>query len=177
MQSDLVGLRNAVARDEAAVQKINFGNSIFGTGAFWGNSFFLAGLNGPLQAYQLNTSTAQFTNTSTSSHVPLLSQEKLAPILRERIDRPLFIIDIAVPRDVAPDVNELDGVYLYDIDSLQSIAEQSLATRRAQVRAAEEIIATHVSEFFELIARGLTYQDQGLKHPAVGESSLRTSEL
>ena len=115
--------------------------------------------------------------TSTSSDVPLLSQEKLAPILRERIDRPLFIIDIAVPRDVAPDVNELDGVYLYDIDSLQSIAEQSLATRRAQVRAAEEIIATHVSEFFELIARGLTYQDQGLKHPAVGESSLRTSEL
>src|SRR6267143_107329 len=66
--------------------------------------------------------------TSTSSDVPLLSQEKLAPMLRDRLDRPLFIIDIAVPRDVAPDVNTLDGVYLYDIDSLQSIAEQSLAT-------------------------------------------------
>src|SRR6184192_2128491 len=64
--------------------------------------------------------------TSTSSDVPLLSREKLAPMLRDRIDRPLFIIDIAVPRDVAPDVNSLDGVYLYDIDSLQSIAEQSL---------------------------------------------------
>src|SRR5207249_1097801 len=42
--------------------------------------------------------------TSTSSEAPLLSQEKLAPLLRERIDRPLFIIDIAVPRDVAPEV-------------------------------------------------------------------------
>jgi glutamyl-tRNA reductase len=84
--------------------------------------------------------------TSTSSDVPLLSQEKLAPILRERIDRPLFIIDIAVPRDVAADVNALDGVYLYDIDSLQSIAEQSLAMRRQQMVAAEKIIAGHVAD-------------------------------
>ncbi len=114
--------------------------------------------------------------TSTSSAVPLLSQEKLAPILRERIDRPLFIIDIAVPRDVAPDVNALEGVYLYDIDSLQSIAEQSLATRRAQVAVAEEIISEHVSDFVQLIARGLKGAASP-EHPSVGESSLRTSEL
>src|SRR5438876_5864562 len=88
--------------------------------------------------------------TSTSSDLPLLSREKLAPMLRDRIDRPLFIIDIAVPRDVAPDVNALDGVYLYDIDSLQSIAEQSLATRREQIAAAEQIISEHVAEFGEL---------------------------
>jgi len=114
--------------------------------------------------------------TSTSSNVPLLSQEKLAPILRERIDRPLFIIDIAVPRDVAPDVNALDGVYLYDIDSLQSIAEQSLAMRREQIAAAEEIIAEHVAEFGEAILRGLNPPAQTSEHPAVGESSLRPSE-
>src|SRR5947209_9370109 len=48
--------------------------------------------------------------------------------------RPLFIIDIAVPRDVAPEVNEMDGVYLYDIDSLQSIAAQSLALDRKSTR-------------------------------------------
>jgi glutamyl-tRNA reductase len=114
--------------------------------------------------------------TSTSSEVPLVSQEKLAPILRERIDRPLFIIDIAVPRDVAPDVNALDGVYLYDIDSLQAIAEQSMATRRAQVAAAEEIISEHVREFIALVARGLN-RPPTLEHPAVGESSLRPSEL
>jgi glutamyl-tRNA reductase len=106
--------------------------------------------------------------TSTSSEVPLLWQEKLAPMLRERIDRPLFIIDIAVPRDVAPDVNALDGVYLYDIDSLQSIAEQSLATRRAQVAAAEQIISQHVAEFDEMITRGLNCPVQSSEHPTVG---------
>jgi len=106
--------------------------------------------------------------TSTSSEVPLLWQEKLAPMLRERIDRPLFIIDIAVPRDVAPDVNALDGVYLYDIDSLQSIAEQSLATRRAQVAAAEQIISQHVPELDEMITRGLNCPVQSSEHPTVG---------
>ncbi|HYR24123.1 MAG TPA: glutamyl-tRNA reductase [Chthoniobacterales bacterium] len=115
--------------------------------------------------------------TSTSSDVPLLSQEKLAPMLRDRLDRPLFIIDIAVPRDVAPDVNTLDGVYLYDIDSLQSIAEQSLATRREQIATAEQIISEHVAEFDELIARGLSCPAQASEHPTVGESSLRPSEL
>jgi glutamyl-tRNA reductase len=115
--------------------------------------------------------------TSTSSEVPLLSQEKLAPMLRGRIDRPLFIIDIAVPRDVTADVNELDGVYLYDIDSLQSIAEQSLATRRAQVAAAEEIISHHVTEFNEAIERALNCPAKTPESPSVGETSLRPSEL
>jgi glutamyl-tRNA reductase len=85
--------------------------------------------------------------SSTSADEPLLTQELLAPMLRGRADRPLFIIDIAVPRDVAPEVNEMDGVYLYDIDSLQSIAEQSLAMRREQMAAAEKIIADHVADF------------------------------
>src|SRR5207253_3573698 len=59
--------------------------------------------------------------TSTASETPLLTRDKLAPMLRERLDRPLFIIDIAVPRDVDPSVNELEGVYLYDIDSIRSV--------------------------------------------------------
>jgi glutamyl-tRNA reductase len=114
--------------------------------------------------------------TSTSSEVPLLSRDKLAPILRERIDRPLFIIDIAVPRDVAPDVNALDGVYLYDVDSLQSIAEQSLALRREQVALAEEIISEHVAQFGQSLMLGLNALE-GIQHPSVGDASLRTSEL
>src|SRR5436853_820874 len=114
--------------------------------------------------------------TSTSSDVPLLSQETLAPILRKRIDRPLFIIDIAVPRDVAPDVNALDGVYLYDIDSLQSIAEQSLATRREQIAAAEEIISQHVAQFEQMSVGGLNCPEKAAEHPSIGENSLRASE-
>jgi glutamyl-tRNA reductase len=115
--------------------------------------------------------------TSTSSEVPLLSREKLAPTVRERIDRPLFIIDIAVPRNVDAAVNDLEGVYLYDIDSLQSIAEQSLAMRREQIAAAEEIISQHVAEFEQSMARGLSRTKGTTEHPMVSEGSLRASEL
>jgi glutamyl-tRNA reductase len=85
--------------------------------------------------------------SSTAAEEPLLTPETLAPMLHGRADRPLFIIDIAVPRDVAPEVNEMEGVYLYDIDSLQTIADQSLAMRRQQMAAAEKIIAGHVADF------------------------------
>lgn len=115
--------------------------------------------------------------TSTSSDAALLARENLAPMLRDRIDRPLFIIDIAVPRDVDPNVNELDGVYLYDIDSLQLIAEQSLALRRQQVAAAEAIIAQHVSDFSQSISRELRRNPRDAEHPPVDQSSLRASEL
>jgi glutamyl-tRNA reductase len=115
--------------------------------------------------------------TSTSSEMPLLTSANLAPMLRNRIDRPLFIIDIAVPRDVDPNVNELDGVYLYDIDSLQSVAEQSLALRRQQIAAAETIIAEHVADFLDSISRGLNRASQSSERASVGDSLLRTSEL
>src|SRR5438552_86594 len=62
----------------------------------------------------------------------------------------------------------LDGVYLYDIDSLQSIAEQSLATRRAQVAAADQIISQHIAEFDEMITLGLNCPVQSSEHPTVG---------
>jgi glutamyl-tRNA reductase len=109
--------------------------------------------------------------TSTSSDQPLLTRAILEPIIRERIDRPLFIIDIAVPRDVDPTVNELDGVYLYDIDSLQSIADESLALRRQQMVAAEEIIAQHVAEFSESIRRGPNSGLTSPEHPTVGDAA------
>ena len=115
--------------------------------------------------------------TSTSSETPLLTRDKLAPMLRERVDRPLFIIDIAVPRDVDPTVNEMQGVYLYDIDSIRSVAEQSLALRREQVAAAEAIIAGHVTDFVDLVSRGLNPASQTAKPPSLGENPLRASEL
>jgi glutamyl-tRNA reductase len=115
--------------------------------------------------------------TSTSSENPLLTSENLAPVLRNRIDRPLFIIDIAVPRDVDPRVNEMDGVYLYDIDSLQSVADQSLALRRQQIAAAEAIIAEHVADFRDSISRGLSRVAPAAGHSLVADNPLRVSEL
>jgi glutamyl-tRNA reductase len=113
--------------------------------------------------------------TSTSSGVPLLGKDNLVPMLRDRVDRPLFIIDIAVPRDADPEVNQLEGVYLYDIDSLQSIAEQSLVLRRQQVAAAEGIISQHVAEFRESISGGLNRDSSSKNPPLVGESRLPAS--
>ena len=108
--------------------------------------------------------------TSTASETPLLTPAELAPMVHERLDRPLFIIDIAVPRDVDPGVNEMEGVYLYDIDSIRSVAEQSLALRRQQVAAAEAIIAEHVADFVDSISRGLNRPSQTAEHPPLGEN-------
>jgi glutamyl-tRNA reductase len=97
--------------------------------------------------------------------------------VHERLDRPLFIIDIAVPRDVDPGVNEMEGVYLYDIDSIRSVAEQSLALRRQQVAAAEAIIAEHVADFVHSISRGLNRPSQTAEHQSLGENPLSASQL
>ncbi|MEY2530365.1 MAG: glutamyl-tRNA reductase [Verrucomicrobiota bacterium] len=115
--------------------------------------------------------------TSTASEETLLQRQDLASMLRDRVDRPLFIIDIAVPRDVDPGVNEMEGVYLYDMDSLQSVAEQSLALRRQQVTAAEKIIAEHLEDFrkrfFQEIG-GISRQGEH-EGPPVSDDSLRAS--
>ncbi len=84
---------------------------------------------------------------STSAPHFLLTREKLAPLLRPRGGRPLFVIDLAVPRDADPAINELDGVFLYDIDSLETIVSQSLEIRRGEVLRCEEMISHHVGVF------------------------------
>jgi glutamyl-tRNA reductase len=101
----------------------------------------------PMEDWEIHCREVDIIISSTAAPSPIVTRENLEPLLKHRLDRPLFIIDIAVPRDVAPDVNEMEGVFLYDIDSLQSIAQQSLALRREQIAAGEEIIAQHVNDF------------------------------
>jgi len=115
--------------------------------------------------------------TSTSSETPLLTQTNLRPVLVHRPDRPLFIIDIAVPRDVDPTVNEMEGVYLYDIDALRSVAEQSLALRRQQIASAEAIIREHVTDFLGMISSELIAGSRLTTHSPVVDPSLRPSQL
>jgi glutamyl-tRNA reductase len=115
--------------------------------------------------------------SSTSADEPLLTPELLTPMIRSRAHRPLFIIDIAVPRDVAPDVNKLEGVYLYDIDSLQSIAEQSLAMRRQQISAAEKIITEHVSDFWARFGSGEEGAASVVPASVLDEGAMRASQL
>jgi glutamyl-tRNA reductase len=101
----------------------------------------------------------------------------LDPILRQRLDCPLFIIDIAVPRNVDPEVNQLGSVYLYDMDSLQSVAQRSLELRRQQISAAEVIITEHVANFQEMLARDMDWRVRNNVLPPIApEARLRASE-
>ena len=67
--------------------------------------------------------------------------------VRDRKGRPLFLIDLAVPRDVDPAVNEVDGCYLYDIDDLEAVVETSLSGRRREAERAEAIVAEEAERF------------------------------
>ena len=67
--------------------------------------------------------------------------------MRLRGGAPLFVIDLAVPRDADPAINELDGVFLYDIDSLEQIAAESLNVRLKEVDRCELMIDQHVGGF------------------------------
>jgi glutamyl-tRNA reductase len=91
---------------------------------------------------------------STAAPHPVVTVEKLAPLMRTRPDRPLFCIDLAVPRDFEPAINDLDGVYLYDIDSLQQIADESMAVRRQEAVICEHMLSRHVAEFTDWLAAG-----------------------
>ena len=91
--------------------------------------------------------------SSTAAPHAIVTTQKLEPILRTRRDRPLFIIDLAMPRDVEPEVHNLDGVYVYDLDSLQAIAERTMEERRKEGEACESLIFKHVSDFEEWLDR------------------------
>ncbi|MEO5753080.1 MAG: glutamyl-tRNA reductase [Chthoniobacterales bacterium] len=127
----------------------------------------------PMTEWEMHCREVDILISSTAAATPIVTRKNLEPLLHDRLDRPLFIIDIAVPRDVAPDVDEMEGVFLYDIDSLQSIAQQSLTLRRQQVAAGEEIIAGHVDDFSGWF---VSARERMLRSPELRETSLRASE-
>jgi glutamyl-tRNA reductase len=87
--------------------------------------------------------------SSTAAPHHILDRATLEPLMRRRKHRPLLLIDIAVPRDIDPSVSELDNVYLYNVDDLQSIADDYLNLRREEVARCEKIIAEKVAALME----------------------------
>jgi glutamyl-tRNA reductase len=85
--------------------------------------------------------------SSTGSTHHIIRKEQLTQVIRARKNRPMFFIDIAVPRDVDPTINEIDNVYVYDIDDLQGLVESNKEERKKQVQQAEEIVAQGVEAF------------------------------
>jgi glutamyl-tRNA reductase len=87
--------------------------------------------------------------SSTSAPDWVLERAQVERAMRARRGRPLFLIDLAVPRDLDPSIHELDGCYLYDIDDLQAVVAETLAGRRREAERAEAIVTAEAERFHE----------------------------
>jgi glutamyl-tRNA reductase len=92
--------------------------------------------------------------SSTSAPHYVLDQPRLEPLMKLRRHRPLLLIDIAVPRDIDPAVNQMDNVYLYNVDDLQTIATGYLAQRKEEIAKCEAIIHEKAKPLLESRAGG-----------------------
>ena len=89
---------------------------------------------------------------STAAPHAIVGVEQIAGSLKARGDRPLCILDIAVPRDVEPAVGALSNVFLYDVDDLRTVATANIERRREELPAAELVIAPEVEKYWEWLA-------------------------
>ena len=85
--------------------------------------------------------------TATGAAAPILTKAHIEAVMRPRRNRPLFIIDIAMPRDVEPAAGEIEQVFLYNIDDLQTTVRENLARRASEVVRAETIVNEEVNKF------------------------------
>jgi len=85
--------------------------------------------------------------SSTGAPTAIIRAKDLKNVLKRRKNRPMFFIDIAVPRDIDPDVNNLDNVYLYDIDDLKEVVEENLAQRQEEAARARGIVEAECAAF------------------------------
>lgn len=113
--------------------------------------------------------------TSSAAPLYILRKEDMRRVIEARRNRPMFLIDIAVPRNIDPAVNELDNVFLYDIDDLQRVAAENLRNRLEEAREAEAIIDEEVRRMVaRLKAREVTPTIVSLQQHL---ESLRQGEL
>ncbi len=97
---------------------------------------------------------AEFTDldiviSSTSAPTYVLDRARVERLVRPRQSRPLLLIDIAVPRDIDPEINEIENVYVYNIDHLQSIAQDYLSQRQKEISSCESFIKSKAAETLE----------------------------
>ncbi len=85
--------------------------------------------------------------SSTASPLPIIGKGTVERALKQRRHEPIFMVDLAVPRDIEPEVNELDDIYLYTVDDLQSVINENMESRLQAAEQAREIINTQVSHF------------------------------
>ncbi len=105
--------------------------------------------------------TSDIVISSTSAPHPIVKLNDVQSVMNERRHKPLFFIDIAVPRDVDPLVGEIDDVYLYDIDDLKSVSDANLKSRKKEIAKCETIIEHELESFdqwYEFLEAGPVIQ-------------------
>ena len=124
----------------------------------------------PLAELERHLPEADIVISATASREPILSREMVGAALRQRRHRPMFLLDLAVPRDIAADVAELKDAYLYTIDDLEQVIEENRASRREAAQQAEAIIELQVEHYLAWW-RAQGRQDALKKLRAHGEST------
>jgi len=101
----------------------------------------------PFENLSEHLTAADVVISSTGSAHPIITRQLFEGLLKQRRYRPVFLIDIAVPRDIESTVGELDNVYLYNLDDLQDVVSRTAAQRKEAIAAAQTIITAQVDEF------------------------------
>ena len=101
----------------------------------------------PFEQFTEHLASVDIILTSTGAPTFILGQKQMEEVLRRRKNRPMFLIDIAVPRDIDPKVNQLDNIYLYDVDDLQGVVQANLKERQKEAHRAEAIVGEEIGQF------------------------------
>lgn len=106
----------------------------------------------PIDALEQALSKSDIIISSTAATKAVLTKEMLMPIQKKRKGNPLFIIDIAVPRDIDPSIAELDSVFLYDIDDLEEVVNENIAARRKTAALIEKQLIPELASYNNWVA-------------------------
>jgi glutamyl-tRNA reductase len=117
--------------------------------------------------------------SSTASLEPVIHADVVKAALKQRRNQPMFLVDIAVPRDIHPDVSKLGNVYLYTIDDLQKVVDENLSKRSEAAEAASSDVEESVDEFMRWLnsARAAVYLKNLHKHARKNSDELVTKAL
>jgi glutamyl-tRNA reductase len=139
----------------------------------------------PFEALYEQADRADIVITSTGAPQKIFGRSHGQHFLHRRRNRPMFFIDIAVPRDVDPRMNEVEGCFVYDIDDLQQVAAANLADRSREAAAAENIVSREVDKYHERIQsrdavpaiKALQQQAEQLRQAELTRSQSRLADL
>ena len=104
-----------------------------------------------LKSLSENLHRADIVISSTAASIPIIGKGLIETVLLQRKHQPMLLIDLAIPRDIEPEVNQLEDVFLYTVDDLQQIANSNLKERLKEKVEAEKIIKYSSLEFIEWI--------------------------